>query len=167
VTGFSGIFEDHLGIDAVVAYVDGELSLTAYQRAAAHLERCPLCAAEVADQSFARESLRGASAPPMPMSLLANLQSIPIGLPASASAQGIGVDPRTGSAIRVHHITRDVTRSRRFRFGAGALVAGIAVGALVSSMPTDPSPASTPSSPTPPSVNRPIGATPASNPLNR
>jgi anti-sigma factor RsiW len=143
VTGFAGLFEDHLGVDAIVAYVDGELSLTAYQRAAAHLQRCPMCAAEVADQSFARESLRTASAPHMPSSLLANLRSIPVALPMAHSASGVGRDPMTGQAIRVH-MARDVTRSRRFRLGASAIVAGIAVGAFVSATPgAAPAPAPT------------------------
>ena len=144
MTGFAGLFEDHLGVDAIVAYVDGELSLTAFQRAAAHLQRCPMCAAEVGDQAFARESLRTASTPHMPSSLLANLRSIPVALPAAASAVGVGRDPRTGQAIRVQHMAREVTRSRRFRLGASAIVAGIAVGAVVSAVPTsDPAPSPT------------------------
>ncbi len=155
MTGFSGIFEDHLGMDAVVAYVDGELSLTAYQRAAAHLARCPGCAAEVSDQAFARESLRQAAAPQIPTSLLANLCSIPVALPAPASAQGVGHDPMTGSAIRISGVT-SVTRSRRFRLGAGALVAGIAVGALVSAAPAD-KPATSPAPANAPAV-RPVSS---------
>ena len=47
----------------------------------------------------------------------------------------------TGQAIRVH-MARDVTRSRRFRLGASAIVAGIAVGAFVSATPgAEPAPA--------------------------
>ena len=38
--------EQHLVPDAIVAFVDGELSVTAQSRARAHLARCPLCATE-------------------------------------------------------------------------------------------------------------------------
>jgi hypothetical protein len=127
VTGF---FEDHLNLDSIVAFVDGELSLTAYQRAAAHISACSMCAADVAEQSFARDSLRSASAPQMPGSLVAALFSIPVALPVAVNSPGVGIDSRTGYAIRVSHIGREVTRSRRFRLGASALVAGIAVGAF-------------------------------------
>lgn len=136
----TGFFEDHLNLDSIVAFVDGELSLTAYQRAAAHLSSCPMCAADVDEQSSARTSLRSAPAPQMPGSLAAALFSIPVALPAAARTPGVGIDTQTGHAIRVSHVGREVTRSRRFRFGAGALVAGIAVGAFASagSSPEEP-----------------------------
>lgn len=129
----TGFFEDHLNLDSIVAFVDGELSLTAYQRAAAHISSCPMCAADVDEQSFARNSLRSASAPRMPGSLVAALFSIPVALPVPTKSPGVGIDTRTGQAIRISHVGREVTRSRRFRLGAGALVAGIAVGAFASS----------------------------------
>jgi anti-sigma factor RsiW len=135
MSNFSGLFEDHLGVDAVVAYVDGELSLTAFQRAAAHLSRCPSCATEVAEQSSARQSLRSACSPAMPPALLASLSSIPLAVPPAARPAGVGIDPRTGSAIRISTSGRDVGRRGRFRFGAGALMAGIAVGAFASAGP--------------------------------
>lgn len=126
----TGFFEDHLNLDSIVAYVDGELSLTAYQRAAAHISGCPTCAADVSEQVFARDSLRSAAAPQMPGTLVAALFSIPVALPVAAKSPGVGIDMRTGHAIRVSYLGREVTRSRRFRLGAGALVAGIAVGAF-------------------------------------
>jgi anti-sigma factor RsiW len=128
VTGF---FTDHLNLDTVVAYVDGELSLVAFQRAAAHVTQCKQCAAEVDEQASARTSLRSAAAPAMPASLSAALCSIPVALPAAGRAPGVGLDGRSGHAIRIEHVGRDAGRSRRLRFGAGALVAGIAVGAFV------------------------------------
>ncbi|MDQ6658803.1 MAG: zf-HC2 domain-containing protein [Actinomycetota bacterium] len=82
MTFFSDAFVDHLNVDAVVAFADGEMSLAAYQRAAAHLSRCDACAAEVAEQTSARELLRSAFAPKMPGSLFEQLRSIPIALPA-------------------------------------------------------------------------------------
>ncbi len=128
----TSFFTDHLNLDSVVAFVDGELSLTAFQRAAAHVSSCPMCASEVNEQASARESLRSAGAPPMPTSLAAALRSIPVAVPAPTSTPGIDFDIATGHAIRVSHLTRDVTMGRRFRLGAGALVAGIAVGAFAS-----------------------------------
>jgi len=119
------LFEDHLSLDAVVAFADGELSLVAYQRAAAHVERCPSCAAEVAEQTSARECLRRAGAPQMPGSLFDQLRSIPIGL-ASAPPQGVP-DEHRGR----------ITRSRGFRMGAGFLLAGIAVTSLTTAAGTD------------------------------
>lgn len=80
---FSEAFADHLSFDAVVAFADGELSLAAYQRAAAHVARCTSCAAEVAEQTQARELLRSAFAPKMPGSLFEELRSIPIALPVN------------------------------------------------------------------------------------
>ena len=93
------LFEDHLSLDAVVAFADGELSLVAYQRAAAHLERCPSCAAEVAEQTSARECLRHAGAPQMPGSLFDQLRSIPIGLASLAATGRPGRAPWTDRPI--------------------------------------------------------------------
>ena len=81
---FSEAFADHLSFDAVVAFADGELSLAAYQRAAAHIARCTSCAGEVAEQTQARELLRSAFAPKMPGSLFDQLRSIPVALPVSS-----------------------------------------------------------------------------------
>jgi anti-sigma factor RsiW len=119
------LFEDHLSLDAVVAFADGELSLVAYQRAAAHLERCPSCAAEVAEQTSARECLRRAGTPPMPGSLFDQLRSIPIGLEMSSPPPG--PDEHRGR----------ITRSRGFRMGAGFLLAGIAVTTLATAAGSD------------------------------
>lgn len=41
---------EHLASEAVAAYVDGELRMNAYLRAAEHLAVCPECAAEVEAQ---------------------------------------------------------------------------------------------------------------------
>lgn len=120
----TGVFDDHLSLDAVVAYADGEMSLTAYQRAAAHLVRCGACAADVGEQTAASQYLRGARVPSMPSSLFQALTSIPVAAPVLPASTGPSVvssgdaGPATG-------------RGRRFRLGAGALVAGIAVGAVM------------------------------------
>lgn len=96
---FSDAFADHLSFDAVVAFADGELGLAAYQRAAAHLARCPACAAEVAEQTQAREMLRSAFAPKMPGSLFDALRSIPVALPADV-AEPLGGDGTQQTAHR-------------------------------------------------------------------
>lgn len=136
----TGFFEDHLNLDTVVAYADGELSLLAFQRAAAHVTSCGRCAAEVDEQMVARASLRSAASPPIPSSLTAALCAIPIASPVAGPAPGVGMDSRTGHAIRVVQVPRQATRSRRLRLGAGALVAGIAVSAFATAAapPEDP-----------------------------
>lgn len=124
---------DHLNLDAIVAFADGEMTLGAYQRAAAHVVRCPQCEYEVNQQVVARSWLRAAGSPAIPMSLLDSLKSIPVAAPVSRPVDGVTIDPSSGRVVRSddakgssHH------RGWRFRFlGAGALVAGLAVGALV------------------------------------
>ncbi|WP_353647630.1 zf-HC2 domain-containing protein [Nakamurella sp. A5-74] len=94
---FSEAFADHLSFDAVVAFADGELSLAAYQRAAAHIARCTSCAGEVAEQTQARELLRSAFAPKMPGSLFDQLRSIPVALPVSSVESVADVAQRTAN----------------------------------------------------------------------
>ncbi|MFC4004261.1 zf-HC2 domain-containing protein [Prauserella oleivorans] len=72
-----GLGESHLLPDAVVAFVDNELSLGAHERAAAHIARCPGCAADVHAQRQARAAVRRAQAPAMSPGFLASLRSIP------------------------------------------------------------------------------------------
>jgi anti-sigma factor RsiW len=83
----SALAEQHLAADAVVAYVDGELSLAADERATRHLAECPLCTAEVAAQRQARAAVRSATTPMMPATLLAALHAIP---------QSVELPPRPG-----------------------------------------------------------------------
>ncbi|MEE2033691.1 anti-sigma factor family protein [Rhodococcus chondri] len=80
---------EHLASEAVAAYVDGELRMTPYLRAAEHLSICPECAAEVEAQQQARHALRAAAqrAPQMPSSLLGALNSIPLHLRETASGE--------------------------------------------------------------------------------
>lgn len=67
----------HLAVDAVVAFVDGELAPGAHDRAVAHIGHCTSCAAEVAAQRQARTAVRSAAEPAIPAGLLATLRSIP------------------------------------------------------------------------------------------
>jgi anti-sigma factor RsiW len=126
-------FSDHLNLDAIVAFADGEMPMVSYQRAAAHVSKCPQCDAEVNQQIVARSWLRAAGAPAMPTSLLDTLKSIPVAVPASRPVDGVVIDPATGQVMRSDHLARSAHhRPWRFRFlGAGALVSVLAVGALV------------------------------------
>lgn len=67
----------HLATEAIAAYVDGELRMSAHMRASAHLSRCSLCAAEVDAQVHARKALQASDAPQLPEDLLGDLRSIP------------------------------------------------------------------------------------------
>ncbi len=68
---------EHLSIEAVAAFVDGELRMTAHLRAAHHLSLCPQCAGEVEAQRQARAALRDSGSIVVPTSLLGMLSQIP------------------------------------------------------------------------------------------
>ncbi|MCV7218034.1 RNA polymerase subunit sigma-70 [Mycobacterium crocinum] len=72
---------EHLSIEAIAAYVDGELRMKSYLRAAHHLSLCPECAAEVEGQTQARTALRDSLPINMPSSLLGVLSQIPEAVP--------------------------------------------------------------------------------------
>jgi hypothetical protein len=78
---------EHLSIEAIAAFVDGELRMNAHLRAAHHLSLCPQCAAEVDDQSRARAALRDSGAIRIPSSLLGMLSDIPHCSPDDTSSQ--------------------------------------------------------------------------------
>lgn len=68
---------EHLSTEAIAAFVDGELRMTAHLRAAHHLSLCAECAAEVDAQSQARAALRDSCPIDVPTSLLGMLSQIP------------------------------------------------------------------------------------------
>jgi hypothetical protein len=68
---------EHLSIEAIAAFVDGELRMNAHLRAAHHLSLCPECAAEVDDHSQARAALRDSHPIRIPSTLLGLLADIP------------------------------------------------------------------------------------------
>lgn len=68
---------EHLSTEAIAAFVDGELRMTAHLRAAHHLSLCPQCAAEVDGQRQARAALRESRPIDVPTSLLGTLSQIP------------------------------------------------------------------------------------------
>ncbi|OBH03026.1 RNA polymerase subunit sigma-70 [Mycobacterium sp. E2699] len=69
---------EHLSIEAIAAFVDGELRMNAHLRAAHHLSLCSECAAEVEDQSRARAALRDSHPIRIPTNLLGLLSEIPL-----------------------------------------------------------------------------------------
>lgn len=148
--------EAHLLPDAVVAFVDGELSPAAFDRAAAHIARCPLCAAETHVQRQARDAVQAAEAPRMPAGLLAALRNIPTDtdlpddvdhLAVNASGDVVAVqrpEPRAfgsgpvlGSSAPLG-TSSNVLRAghgRRVVQGAGVVAAGLVLGALAMVVP--------------------------------
>src|ERR1700756_5058311 len=78
---------EHLSMEAIAAFVDGELRMNAHLRAAHHLSLCPQCAAEVEDQSRARAALRDSHPIRIPTSLLGMLADIPHSSPDDTTSQ--------------------------------------------------------------------------------
>jgi len=85
-----GLPDSHLLPDAVVAFVDAELSAGAHERAAEHLVHCAACVAEVTAQRQVRTAVRGAPEPSMSAGFLANLRSIPEDTDVSESPGVVG-----------------------------------------------------------------------------
>ena len=107
--------ENHLALDAIVAFVDEELEPGPQARAIRHVARCPECAAQVIAQTQARVALRTAAPPRLPSSLLSSLRSIPqnAGLPPSPSGLAMSED---GEIV---YRARPERSSRRARPDAG------------------------------------------------
>jgi anti-sigma factor RsiW len=155
----------HLTLDAIVAYVDDELSAPAHARAQAHLEGCGECRAEVVAQRQARSALRAADCPSLPTSLLHSLRSIPVEAELPPMPPGLGVTaegefvllrdvPQAGHDAHAHLPPAGLGPgpaaaprrfSRRARFGA---VSGLALGALAVGALTAPAVAPEPAPPT-------------------
>jgi len=136
--------QDHLSVEAVAAYVDGELADRPYGRATRHLAACSECAAQVVAQGQARAALRAARCPSLPSSLMSTLRSIPqdTELPGPPNGLAIGPDGELVSQLRPEPQRRAVdptppaglaatpTKDRRSRVGTGAAISGLALGAL-------------------------------------
>jgi hypothetical protein len=108
---------EHLSMEAIAAYVDGELRMKSYLRAAHHLSLCPECAAEVEGQSQARTALRDSLPISMPSSLLGLLSQIPQAAPDDPGAQDgrgrPGGDIQPGLADQLAERTDRDRRKRR------------------------------------------------------
>ena len=94
-------YTEHLSTEAIAAYVDGELRMTAHMRAATHLSMCPDCVAEVDAQRQTRAALRESTPVAMPIALLGQLSQIPLTPPEEARPSGApGLTDDTASPRR-------------------------------------------------------------------
>ncbi len=88
---------EHLSIEAISAFVDGELRMNAHLRAAHHISLCTECAAEVDGHRRARAALRDSHPIRIPSTLLGLLSQIPHCPPeadAETEQSGQWHDPR-------------------------------------------------------------------------
>jgi anti-sigma factor RsiW len=109
----------HLAVDAVVAFVDGELGAAARDRAAQHLTACQSCAAEVATQRLARSEMRSARCPQVPAGLLAALQDIPRTADLPGAPDGLAVTA-DGTLVEIAEPGRTgAPRTSAARLGTG------------------------------------------------
>jgi hypothetical protein len=130
---------DHLSQDAVVAFVDDELSAAAHTRAERHVADCGECAAEVVAQRQVRSALRAADEPQVPAWLLNKLGSIPqdTDLPGPPPGLAMTADGELVSVLRPEALAAPAglgavpaqPQRRRMRVGVTA-VSGLALGAL-------------------------------------
>lgn len=135
--------EQHLLPDAVVAFVDGELTAGAHERAAMHVARCACCSAEITAQRQARAAVRSADAPGASANLLAALRAIPQQVDLPTAPDGLAVT-RDGQLVAVQRPEafpggEPLGSSTRLgegravlgrRAGAGVVVSGLFLGAL-------------------------------------
>lgn len=106
-----GLPDSHLLPDAVVAFVDAELSAAAQERAAEHLVHCAACAGEVSAQRQARTAVRGAQEPSMSAGFLASLRAIPddtelSGMPSVMGELAVSRDGQLMAVQRPEKLTR-------------------------------------------------------------
>ena len=80
---------EHLSTEAIAAFVDGELRMTAHLRAAHHLSLCAECSAEVDAQAQARAALRDSLPVAIPSTLLGMLSQIPHHAPPEPPVESI------------------------------------------------------------------------------
>jgi len=131
--GWHFLPEQHLHPDALVAYVDGELSQSATARAAAHIRTCLSCSAEVCAQQQARGAVRRAGVPSASADLLASLRAIPTDIDLPNGPDGLAVS-ENGELVSVQRQRKNqktrtlgspplgsgsAVLSDRGRFGAG------------------------------------------------
>jgi anti-sigma factor RsiW len=125
--------QSHLALDAIVAFVDEELSPAARRRAMAHLAGCPECAGEVVAQTQARLALRTGSAPAASSSLLSSLRAIPdlAELPAAPAGLAVAANGDLVTTGPLPPVRSRPRLDRRVRLGGAAAVSGLALGALM------------------------------------
>ncbi|MGB9281731.1 MAG: zf-HC2 domain-containing protein [Pseudonocardiaceae bacterium] len=118
----------HLAVDAVVAFVDGELGPVARDRAAAHLMVCQSCAAEVAAQRQARNVVRSAQCPSVPADLLAALREIPQTAELPNVPAGLAVTAEGAIVERAHPGLAPGSVGSSPRWGGGSAAFGRWIG---------------------------------------
>lgn len=122
----------HLAVDAVVAFVDGELGAAARDRAAQHLTACQSCAAEVAGQRQARSVMRSAQCPQVPAELLATLRDIPhtADLPGTPDGLAVTADGTVVERVRapVAPLGASTPLGASQRWGTGSSILGRWIG---------------------------------------
>lgn len=147
-----GLSEQHLLPDVVVAFVDGELSATAHDRASSHIAKCAVCRTEIAAQRQAASAVHAANAFSAPAGLLASLRAIPDQVEMPAMPDGLAVTS-DGQLVAVQKPDRVPAlggtaplgtsaklgegetvlgrrSGRRAAQGAGVVVSGLVLGAL-------------------------------------
>lgn len=147
LTGPLTLGESHLLPDAVVAFVDGELTPNAQQRAASHLKSCADCAADVDAQRSARAAVHSGGIPGIPAGLLASLESIPDSATLSTAPDNLAVSD-DGQVVAVQRPRSTPLGSsplgsnalgsrslgsranRRTLSGAGVVMSGLVAGAV-------------------------------------
>lgn len=174
-SGWSQRFTDagHLALDAVVAFVDDELPPGPAHRAAAHVDRCLACAAEVAAQRQARRRVRAAGGPAVPSSLMSALCSIPTEAPLPVAPAGLAAGPDGELVAPADHPTaRGRRRGRRRTLAVPVAVSsGVVVGAAALAAFTGPvvvagTPTSVPPGSTAPRPERTVATTAAAADLS-
>jgi len=147
-----GLSEQHLLPDVVVAFVDGELSATAHDRASSHIAKCGVCRTEIVAQRQAASAVQSANAFSAPAGLLASLRAIPEQVEMPEMPDGLAVT-QDGQLVAVQRPDRVPAlggtaplgtsaklgegravlgrrSGRRAAQGAGVVVSGLVLGAL-------------------------------------
>jgi anti-sigma factor RsiW len=109
---------EHLSIEAIAAFVDGELRMNAHLRAAHHISLCPECAAEVDGHRRARNALRDSQPIRVPSALLGLLSQIPHSPPGDDSDGGC--PPQAPDVPRQDASPPQGPTTMRDRFGDGS-----------------------------------------------
>jgi hypothetical protein len=105
---------EHLSIEAIAAFVDGELRMNAHLRAAHHISLCPECAAEVDGHRRARAALRDSRPIRIPSNLLGLLSQIPDDSPDEDAGQPADRSwPPPGTRRTGDHLADDNPPDRR------------------------------------------------------
>jgi len=147
-----GLSEQHLLPDVVVAFVDGELSATAHDRASSHMAKCAVCRTEIVAQRQASSAVHAANAFSAPAGLLASLRAIPeqvdmpempdglamtqdgqlvaVQRPDRVSALGGTAPLGTSAKLGEGRAVLGRRPGRRAAQGAGVVVSGLVLGAI-------------------------------------